>query len=182
MTKDIAPFDTFSLPPGIVADLRSDHAGECGAVNIYRGILAVSRHPEVRRFARAHLRTEVRHRRFFDRWLPRPLHSRLLPLWNAAGFSLGAVAALFGPASVFRTIAAVETFVERHYQEQIEALSGQREFAPLVALLQRFCDDEVEHRVDAAGRLQQEPGAVGRIWAHIVGAGSSAGVAVARRI
>lgn len=31
------------LPASLVADLRSDHAGETGAVVIYRGILAVTR-------------------------------------------------------------------------------------------------------------------------------------------
>jgi len=37
-----------SLPEWLIADLRSDHAGEMGAVMIYRGILAVSRDAGVR--------------------------------------------------------------------------------------------------------------------------------------
>ena len=39
--------------PGLIGDLRSDHAGETGAVAIYLGILAVSRDPAVRQFALA---------------------------------------------------------------------------------------------------------------------------------
>ena len=52
-----------------IRDLRSDHAGEAGAVQIYRGILAVSRNEVVRAFARQHMATEQRHLAFFEGWL-----------------------------------------------------------------------------------------------------------------
>ncbi|MBC7446006.1 MAG: demethoxyubiquinone hydroxylase family protein, partial [Polaromonas sp.] len=50
--------DTSHLPAGLVADLRSDHAGETGAVWIYRGMLCVTRDAAVRTFATHHLATE----------------------------------------------------------------------------------------------------------------------------
>jgi len=47
---------------GLIGDLRSDHAGETGAVAIYLGILAVSPDPAVRHCALTHLATEREHR------------------------------------------------------------------------------------------------------------------------
>ena len=41
--------------------LRSDHAGEIGAVNIYKGILWCAKDPEIVAFAQCHLRTELKH-------------------------------------------------------------------------------------------------------------------------
>ncbi len=178
----IEPFDELPLSPALVADLRSDHAGETGAVQIYRGMLAVSRDPEVRKFALAHVRTELRHLRFFDRWLPKRHHSRLLPVWRAAGWLLGAGSALFGRRAAFHTVAAVESFVERHYLDQIEAMSSVPELANLNAVLRRFCDEEVHHRDDASNRVAETNGIAVRAWGHLVGLGSVLGVRIARKV
>lgn len=180
--QDIPSFESLPLDKRRIADLRSDHAGETGAVAIYSGILAITRDPAVIRFAREHRETEIRHRRFFDVWLPREHQSRLLPLWRAAGWLLGVTGALFGSRSVFRTIAAVESFVEGHYDEQIKDMQSEPALRELVATLQSFCDEEVEHRDDAAGRVESAPGIVGRLWEKIVGSGSALGVALARRV
>ncbi len=182
MDMSIPPFNQLHLDTELVADLRSDHAGETGAVAIYRGILFVARDAEVRRFALRHIRAELRHLRFFDAWLPAAHRSRLLPLWRAAGFSLGAFAALFGARSVYRTVAAVETFVEQHYMEQVEHMRSEPELAALAAQLERFCAEEVHHRIDAAQRVPGQARPLGRLWSRIVGAGSAAGVRVARAI
>ncbi|HBF61857.1 MAG TPA: demethoxyubiquinone hydroxylase family protein, partial [Gammaproteobacteria bacterium] len=80
-----------------IAELRSDHAGETGAVCIYEGILAVSQSTELRAFAESHLRAEQIHLAALDRLLPYHLHSKCLPLWRVAGWGLGAFAALLGP-------------------------------------------------------------------------------------
>ena len=178
----IDPFDALPLSADLVADLRSDHAGETGAVQIYRGMLATSRDPSVRRFALAHIRTELRHLRFFEVWLPQRHHSRLLPVWRAAGWLLGAGSALFGRRAAFHTVAAVETFVERHYLEQIEAMGGIPELVELCSVLRRFCDDEVHHRDDARNRVEDTNGLGVRVWAHLVGLGSMFGVLIARKV
>ncbi len=178
----IEPFDDLPLSPDTVADLRSDHAGETGAVQIYRGMLAVSRDPVVQRFALTHIRTELRHLRFFDRWLPMRYHSRLLPVWRAAGWLLGAGSALFGRSAAFHTVAAVETFVERHYLAQIEIMDKTPRLENLCGVLRQFCDEEVHHRNDASSRVTDAPGWLPRAWAHVVGLGSMFGVLVARRV
>jgi len=81
---------------------------------------------------------------------------------------------------VFRTIAAVESFVEQHYDEQLAKLADDRHRV-LRAALQRFRDEEVAHRDDARRRLGP-PRVAGRLWAWIIGYGSALGVSVARRV
>lgn len=73
------------LPSRLVADLRTDHAGETGAVMIDRGILATTRDAAVRSFAQAHLATEAAHLAAIEQLLAPRHRSRLLPLWRAAG-------------------------------------------------------------------------------------------------
>ena len=161
--------------------LRSDHAGETGAVFIYRGIVRVSRDPEVRAFAREHLATELSHLAIMEGLVPPRRRSRVIVLWRVAGWLTGALPALFGAPAVFRTIEAVETFVDRHYATQVAALAGDEGHTELRDLLERCRLDEVAHR-DDAGRRIGDPGPIGRIWSRLVGQGSRAGVAIAYRL
>ena len=171
--------DFSALPDGLAGDLRSDHAGETGAVWIYRGILCVTRDPRVRAFATAHLATEQRHLAFFETQLPAAMRTRARFLWCMAGWLTGALPALFGARAVFVTIAAVETFVDRHYAAQI-ALLDAPEHRPLRAKLLEFQQDERAHRDEASIRSRGTRGVLGRGWSKLVGAGSAAGVTLAR--
>ncbi len=121
-TADSGATDSIEVPGDMVSALRSDHAGETGAVYIYRGILAVSCNESVRAFAGRHLKTEQQHLRLMDSVLAPSQRSRLLPAWRTAGWLTGALPALFGANAVFRTIDAVESFVGRHYADQVERL------------------------------------------------------------
>jgi ubiquinone biosynthesis monooxygenase Coq7 len=172
---------TVAVPPSMWPALRSDHAGETGAVFIYRGILRVSRNTEVRRFARQHLETELAHLALMQQLVPPRHRSRLLGVWRIAGWFTGAVPAVFGASAVFRTIEAVETFVDYHYAAQTRALAGDRDHAELRDLLEGCRLDEVEHR-DDAGRRLGDPGLLGRLWCLLVGQGSRIGVALASRV
>ncbi len=175
-------FDAPRVDKALAGDLRSDQAGETGAVWIYRGLLAVSRNAGVREFAQRHLATEQGHLEKVNAVLPWPQRSRLLPAWRVAGFATGALPALFGPRAVYATIAAVETFVDQHYQHQIDKLQNQPQHATLLALLRECQQDECEHR-DEAMALQGKPsGWLLRAWCKLVGSGSSAAVELARHI
>ncbi|MFK8031293.1 MAG: demethoxyubiquinone hydroxylase family protein [Gammaproteobacteria bacterium] len=178
----IPPFETLELSPSLIADLRSDHAGETGAVEIYRGMLAVTRDPAVREFAENHIEAERRHLEFFENWIPKTHLSRLLPVWRLAGWTLGAGSALFGRQAVFATIAAVESFVETHYLDQIGKLETDSRFNLLRTKLQEFCNEEVHHRDDANSRADKTDGVLHRGWARLVEAGSALGVTIARKI
>lgn len=176
-----------ALTPALQAELRSDHAGETGAVWIYRGILGVSRDPAVRQFAAHHLATEQEHLRLIEQWEPGYRRSRLLPIWRVAGWITGALPAILGPRAVYRTIQSVETFVDHHYQAQIDlidSLAPHPERARLRELLLRCQADEVSHRDEAGGlaALGGPAGPIARAWGALVGAGSEAAVVMARRI
>ena len=175
-------FEAPRVSKALAGDLRSDQAGETGAVWIYRGLLAVSRDAAVREFAQRHLVTEQGHLDKINAVLPWPQRSRLLPAWRVAGFATGALPALFGPRAVYATIAAVETFVDKHYQHQIDKLQNQPEYAALLCLLHECQQDECEHRDEALALQTQPPGLMLRGWCKLVGSGSSAAVELARRI
>jgi len=164
-----------------IADLRTDHAGETGAVAIYAGVLAVSRDAAVRRFARDHLATERRHLALIGKLLPASKRSRLTPLWSVAGWITGAAPALFGARAVYATVAAVETFVDAHYEAQVRRLSTEK-YAALSETLVACQADEVAHRDEAAELLGAPAGPLLRLWTRIVAAGSAAAVAASRRI
>ncbi|MDG2459338.1 MAG: demethoxyubiquinone hydroxylase family protein [Luminiphilus sp.] len=171
-----------SLPKWLQCELRSDHAGEYGAVMIYRGVLAMSRDAAVQQFAERHLQTEQRHLSLMQEIIPKSGRTRLLPLWHVMGWLTGALPSLFGRSAVFSTIEAVETFVDHHYQQQIDRLNATGEYPMLKQTLSDCQADEVSHRDEAAQLAAQYPSALMRIWCAIVGAGSAVAVVAARRI
>jgi 3-demethoxyubiquinol 3-hydroxylase len=132
------------------AMLRVDQAGEFGATRIYAGQLAVmgGRHPMAREIARMAAQEE-RHRARFDAMMAerRVRPTALAPLWNVAGFALGAATALIGPKAAMACTAAIETEIDRHYGAQLDRLSGSD--AELSETIAEFRAEEVEHR-DAA--------------------------------
>ncbi len=171
-----------ALPAPVIAELRTDQAGEVGAVCIYLGVLAITRDPTLLAFARRHLATERSHLQRIEAWLPRAHHSRLLPLWRVAGWLTGALPALLGPRAVYGTVEAVEQFVELHYARQIDHLAMHTELVPLRQTLMDCRGDELAHQVEAAIGRGAAPGVLLRTWCWMVGAGSRAAVAVCRHI
>jgi ubiquinone biosynthesis monooxygenase Coq7 len=171
------------LPPHVLADLRTDHAGEVGAVCIYKGVLMFSRDRALRDFAERHLATERKHLERVEEWLPSAQHSRLLPVWRLAGFLTGALPAVWGPKAVYATIESVETFVDQHYQVQVQALQSHPELVQLRHTLQDCQADEIHHRDEAAAALGSlEMGFFLRMWCAMVAWGSRNAVAVCRHI
>ena len=169
-------------PSWLQQELRSDHAGEVGAVMIYRGVLAISRDSNVRQFAEAHLHTEQKHLKLMEDIVPVAGRTRLLPVWRLMGWLTGALPALFGPRAVFATIEAVETFVDQHYEQQIVRLYPEGPYDALRQVLIDCQADEVSHRDEAAQLATPARGFLLRLWCVIVGAGSAAAVVAAKRI
>lgn len=180
----LPPWTSLPISKQLRGDMRSNHAGETGAVCIYRGILRITRDPGVARFAKDHLATEERHLSIFEAWLPKQHRSCLLPLWRLAGYLLGMIAAWLGPRWVFTTIDAVENFVVAHYEEQILRLSPLGGPARLLAdALNTFRADEAAHREEASNQNAGTPHSrVERIWYNVVGIGSSLAVSAARAV
>jgi demethoxyubiquinone hydroxylase (CLK1/Coq7/Cat5 family) len=178
---------TPGLSQHLERELRSDHAGETGAVFIYRGIAAVAARrgdAELLAFAQRHGETEAEHLRLVEQWLPPHRRSVLLGPWRLAGWLTGALPALAGPRAVHATIAAVETFVDQHYQQQLDHIAQHGAPDGLRPLLERCQADECHHR-DEAAALAAAAGPVPlglRAWCAVVGHGSATAVVLARRI
>ena len=180
-----AATNTTALSRHLERELRSDHAGETGAVFIYRGITAVARwrgDAELLQFAQQHGQTEAEHLRLIEEWLAPQRRSRLLGPWRLAGWLTGALPALAGRRAVYATIAAVETFVDQHYQQQIDHLQAHGGPEGLLPLLLQCQADECHHRDEAAALAGAGRPALLRLWCATVGAGSAAAVVLARRV
>lgn len=165
--------------------LRVDHAGELGAVHIYRGQTAVfSRARGGERMAAdmaEHEAGEQVHLSAFDDILTREgvRPTALTPLWRAAGFTLGAVTALMGEKAAHACTEAVESVIEQHYGEQIAEIA-ERE-PELARELQRFRDDEIEHRDHAVAEGAREaPGYA--VLSAVVKAGCRAAIKVSEKL
>ena len=127
--------------------LRVDQAGEYGATRIYAGQLAVLRAncPEAKLISRMAAQEE-RHLQRFDRLMSerRVRPTVLQPLWNVAGFALGAATALMSEKAALACTDAVETEIDRHYRQQLDELGD--DDAALAADIAEFRAEEVEHR------------------------------------
>lgn len=158
MQQGAAPFDRKRDQPGprarrLAEMLRVDHAGEYGAVQIYKGQRAVfAALPEKRETAAliADMEAgEAHHLATFDRLLAerRVRPTLLAPIWNAAGFALGAATALLGEKAAMACTEAVEDVIESHYGDQAEELAESE--PELAALVRDFRDDEIGHKTTA---------------------------------
>jgi len=168
----------------IERELRSDHAGETGAVYIYKGIIAVAtllKNRELISFAKNHGATETEHLQLIESVLQNKYRSHLLGPWRLAGWLTGALPALSGRKAVYATIAAVETFVELHYQQQIDYLQKTGGHEQLLSLLIRCQADEIEHKNEAKSKTLTPLPLILKIWCAMVRGGSEAAVVLARR-
>ena len=136
--------------------LRVDHAGEFGAVRIYRGQLDVLGRGrgagEIRRMAEA----EQRHLAAFEKLLhERRVRPTLLqPLWSIAGYALGVATALLGERAAMACTVAVEEVIDEHYRNQAERLAGEE--PELTKTILAFRADEIAHRDIAIAQGAEE--------------------------
>ncbi len=167
----------------MVAWMRSNHAGETGAVWIYRGAKYIAWNSRIIDMASEHGQTEQQHLLVIEHLLAPEQHSRLLPLWRLSGFMLGFLSGLCGYRAFCITIDAVETFVEQHYQEQIHCLEQTRSNPALQAVLHRCCAEEIAHQHDAATKHGiKQHSKIQKAWRCIVAAGSNTAVQLAKAV
>jgi ubiquinone biosynthesis monooxygenase Coq7 len=130
--------------------LRVNQAGEYGATRIYAGQLAVLRSNSAKsRLIQRMATQEERHLKRFDALMAerRVRPTVLQPLWNVAGFALGAATALMSEDAALACTEAVETEIDLHYAAQLDELGDQD--PELAADIAEFRAEELEHR-DAA--------------------------------
>lgn len=162
--------------------IRVDQAGEYGATRIYAGQLAVmgDRHPHAREIA-GMAQQEERHRAYFDALIAkRGVRPTLLqPLWNVAGFALGAATALIGPEAAMACTAAVETEIDEHYREQLVELGDAD--PELSAMVEEFRLEELEHRDTALAHGAEQAPAY-PVMSALIRLGCRVAIATAKRI
>jgi 3-demethoxyubiquinol 3-hydroxylase len=130
--------------------LRVNQAGEYGATRIYAGQLAVLRRnsPAAKLVARM-AGQEERHLARFNALLTergvRP--TALQPIWNVAGFALGAATALMSEQAAMACTDAVETEIDKHYSDQLAQLGD--DDPELATDIEAFRAEELEHRETA---------------------------------
>ena len=165
--------------------LRVDHAGELGAVHIYRGQRAVLGSASAKSRIAGQLADmeahEAAHLRRFDELLNerRVRPTALAPLWRLAGFAVGAGTALLGEKAAHACTEAVETVIEEHYAGQVAELADRD--PELAAELAQFRDEELAHRDIAVEEgARQAPGYA--LLAGVIRAGCRAAIKVSEKL
>ncbi|XP_012522634.1 5-demethoxyubiquinone hydroxylase, mitochondrial [Monomorium pharaonis] len=129
--------------------IRVDHAGELGADRIYAGQMAVLGRTTVGPTIQHMWDQEKRHRAKFEelirKYRVRP--TVLTPLWNIAGFALGAGTALMGEKAAMACTVAVETVIVEHYNDQLRMLMEHSDTVDkeILETIKKFRDEEQEH-------------------------------------
>jgi ubiquinone biosynthesis monooxygenase Coq7 len=137
--------------------LRVNPAGANGAARMFAGQLAVlgRSSPAAHQIARMAAQ-EQRHLDRFDQLMAerRVRPTALQPLWQVAGFALGAATALISEKAAMACTDAVETEIDRHYSEQLAELGD--EDPELAADIADFQAEELEHRETARAHGAEE--------------------------
>jgi ubiquinone biosynthesis monooxygenase Coq7 len=127
--------------------LKVNHAGENGAVNIYRAQILISRlsAPHLTDTLREFLSHEIRHRALFWQCIQarRGHRCRSYLLCGLGGFALGLLTAALGGSAIAATTHAVESVVLGHLEKQMVQLQDQDPMA--YAAIADIVADEREH-------------------------------------
>jgi 3-demethoxyubiquinol 3-hydroxylase len=135
--------------------LRVDHAGEFGAIHIYRGQASIVKDApkcqETMDKITIMQSQEQIHLNKFNEVLPhrRIRPSLLTPVWQIGGFFMGAVTALVSEKSAMACTEAVETVIDKHYDSQINYFSNEKTPDSILPDLKQFQQDELEHKHEA---------------------------------
>ena len=171
--------------PRIAEMLRVDHAGEYGAVAIYRGQQAVfKRNAKTQKIAEQLAEMEAeeqKHLDAFDKLLlernVRP--TAMTPIWNVAGYGLGVVTALMGEKAAHAWTEAVENVIELHYGAQAEEVA--EEEPELASVFAEFREDELHHRDTAVEQGAHDAPGYG-ILSSLITAGCHAAIKITEKV
>nr|CAH7738673.1 unnamed protein product [Callosobruchus chinensis] len=91
---------------------------------------------------------EKHHRATFEKLIQkyRVRPTIMTPIWNVAGFVLGATTAMLGEKAAMACTVAVETVIVEHYNDQLRTLLEDPEAnKELMETITKFRDEEQEH-------------------------------------
>ena len=130
--------------------IRVDHAGERGAVKIYEGqLLALNtfvKDDNLKKTIEEMKVHEKEHCEFFETEIRKRniKPTKLLPLWDILGVTLGFGSTLLGKKAAMLCTASVEEVIDKHYQSQIDQLDKNEK--ELKKNIIKFRKDELHHK------------------------------------
>ena len=130
--------------------LRVDHAGERGAIKIYEGqLLALKtfkQDEDLKKQIEEMKEHEKEHYEFFDQEIRKRNidPTKLLPLWDLLGVTLGFGTAMLGKKAAMLCTASVEEVIDDHYKNQTYKLEDDEK--ELKNKIKKFRDDELNHK------------------------------------
>ncbi|CAG8776487.1 6918_t:CDS:2, partial [Racocetra persica] len=166
--------------------IRVDQAGEIGANWIYKGQMAIlGRDKKVGPVIQEMWDQEKHHLHTFDEMIPRyrVRPTLLRPVWEAAGFILGAGTALMGKEAAMACTEAVETVIGEHYNDQLRDLLHIEnvDVEDLKKIIKEFRDDELHH-LDTAVDYEARKAPLYNLLSTIIHNGCKAAIWTAIRI
>jgi len=162
--------------------IRVDHAGEYGATRIYDGQIAIfGKESKIGKTIQHMADQEQEHIEKFNELIieKRVRPTALLPLWNVAGFALGAGTALMGEKAAMACTVAVEKVIGDHYREQQNLLEDdEKELKKTIA---KFEKDELEHHdIGLEHDAESAPGY--KIMTKVIELGCKTAIAISKKI
>ena len=130
--------------------IRVDHAGERGAIKIYEGqLLALKtfkQNPSLKRKIEDMKEHEKEHYEYFDDQIKKRniKPTKLLPLWDVMGVTLGFGTAMLGEKAAMLCTASVEEVIDGHYKDQTFKLG--KDEKKLKDKIIKFREDELHHK------------------------------------
>jgi len=142
--------------------LKVNHAGEFGAINIYRSQLFIARFfmKDLVPLLESFLNDEKRHLDIFWQEINRRNGVKCKSYWlcGLGGYVMGFMSALLGRRGIMACTWAVESVVINHLKEQLIYLGNANDQEAL-ATVQAIMDDEVNHRDEGLAQ-----GGANSIW------------------
>ena len=162
--------------------IRVDHAGEYGATRIYDGQIAIfGKESKIGKTIQHMADQEQEHIEKFNELIieKRVRPTALLPLWNVAGFALGAGTALMGEKAAMACTVAVEKVIGDHYREQQNLLEDDEKM--LKKTIAKFEKDELEHHdIGLEHDAESAPGY--KIMTKVIELGCKTAIAISKKI
>ena len=162
--------------------IRVDHAGEFGATKIYDGQIAIfGKNTKIGKTIQHMADQEQEHIDKFNELIleHRVRPTALLPIWNVAGFALGASTALMGEKAAMACTVAVEKVIGEHYEEQLGLLEDDHK--DLKKTISKFRDDELEHHdIGIEHDAESAPGY--KIMSKVIEFGCKTAIAISKKI
>ena len=130
--------------------IRVDHAGERGAIKIYEGQLlalnTIKKDENLKEIIQEMKSHEIEHSNFFDKEIKKRniKPTKLLPLWDLMGVTLGFGTAMLGEKAAMLCTASVEEVIDGHYKDQTYKLGEDEK--ELKKKIEKFRQDELDHK------------------------------------